>query len=112
MRYEEHRFAGSAKGHQSLSAFLLKFRVPDGQNLVDQENIGLALNSDREGQPHDHAAGVGPQRIVDEFADSGKLNDAVKKIVGLAFREAQQRRVEDQVLRAGEIGMKSGAQFQ
>src|SRR5580704_3060080 len=36
MRHEQHRFAGAAEGHQGFPALLLKTRVSDSQNLVEQ----------------------------------------------------------------------------
>ena len=42
--------------------------VADAEGLVDQEDVGIDLGGDGEGQPHVHPAGVVLQRQVGELA--------------------------------------------
>ena len=51
--------------------------VAHAQALVDQENLGVDLGGDGEGQPHVHAAGVVLQRQVREVAKPGEFEDAI-----------------------------------
>ncbi len=48
---------------------LLERRVADREDLVDEEDLGLEVRGDREGQPHVHAARVVLDRSVDELLD-------------------------------------------
>ena len=42
--------------------------VADAEGLVDQQDVGMDLGGDREGQPHVHAARIILQRQVGELA--------------------------------------------
>ena len=38
-----------------LEALELEDHIPDGENLVDQQDVGLREDRDREAEPHEHA---------------------------------------------------------
>lgn len=50
-------------------AALAEIDVADGKCFVDQENLGIDVDSDREREPHYHSAGVGFYGLLDEIAD-------------------------------------------
>jgi hypothetical protein len=77
---------GDAAIDQALEmaeAFLREEHVADGEGLVDQQQVGVDTGGDAERQPHEHAAGIGLHRLVEELADIGKGGDRVEPGVGL-----------------------------
>ncbi len=85
--------------------------VADGQHLVHQQDIGVDVNRDGKAQAHVHAGGVGLHRCVDEVLELGKLDDLVEAPRDLPAREAEHDAVDEDVLAARDLGMKSRAQF-
>ena len=58
--------------------------VADREHFVDQQHVGIDVDRDREAEPHVHAGGVGLDRLIDELADAGELDDLVEARVDLA----------------------------
>ena len=57
-------------------AFLLELGVADGQDLVDEQDLGLQVRGDGEGQAHIHARGITLDWRVEEFSTSAKATIA------------------------------------
>jgi len=73
MGHEQDRPTFSARDILHLSeALCLKFRVPDRQDLVDDQNFRLQMRCDREGQSHIHAAAVVFDRRVEKLLHAGE----------------------------------------
>ena len=68
-------FERSSRPRSRALAFVEEGGVAGAERLVDQEDVGLDLGRDREGQPHVHAAGVVLQRQLGELAQAGELVD-------------------------------------
>jgi hypothetical protein len=47
--------------------FGLKFGVADGKDFVDDENLGVDMDSNGESQTHVHAGGIMFDRLIDKF---------------------------------------------
>ena len=90
----------------------LEIHVSDGKHLVDDEDLGIEVGRDGEGQANEHAARVALHRGVDEGADTGELHDLLVAIEDVPAAEAQQRPVEEDVLAPGELGVKAGSDLQ
>ena len=73
-------------------AFSWKAASPTPERLVDQQDVGIDLGGDREGQPHVHAAGIILERHLGEFAQAGELVDPVDLGQHLAPGETQHAR--------------------
>ena len=83
VRYTEEAAAGVAELVNLLKAFFLEGGIAHGQNLVDQQDVGIHVDGHREGQAHDHAGRISAERLVDEFmADAGEFDDLVKELAG------------------------------
>ena len=65
-------------------ALLLELRVADRQHLVDDENLGLQMRRNGEGEAHVHAARIALHRRVEELLDAGEVDDLVELAVDLA----------------------------
>ena len=56
--------------------------VADREHLVDEQDLGLEVGGDGEGEPHLHAARVALDRRVEEALDLGELDDLVEAARG------------------------------
>ena len=56
--------------------------VTDRQSLIDDEDIRIDMRDHGEGKAQDHARGVCPDRLIDEFADGGERFDCGKALIG------------------------------
>ena len=54
--HEEHRPSIARDVVHLAEAFSLELRVADGEDFVDDQDLGLEVRGDREGEPHVHAA--------------------------------------------------------
>ena len=61
-----------------VHALLLERRVADGEDLVDQQDVGVDVDRDREAEPDVHAGRVVLHRLVDELLDAGEVDDLVE----------------------------------
>ena len=68
---------------EGVGALLLEGGVADRQHLVDQEDVGIGLQHQREGEPDQHPRGVVLQLQVDEFLEFGELEDRVQAVRAL-----------------------------
>ena len=93
-------------------ALELEAGVADGEGFVDDEDIGVDMRADGEREADGHAAGVGADGLVDEFADAGVVDDGFELGVDFGFAEAEDGRVEVDVFAAGKIGIEAAAEFE
>ena len=85
--------------------------VADGEHLVDQHDVGVGLDHDREGEPDQHPGRVVLELEVDELLELGELEHGVEPAARLAQREAHQHAVEHAVLARGELGVEAHAEL-
>jgi len=76
-------------GHALASEVL----VTDGENLVDEQDVGIDVDRDGEAQPHVHTRRVVLDRVVDERLELGEVHDGVEESVDLAPGQTEQRGV-------------------
>ena len=93
-------------------ALLLKCRIADGQHFVDDEDFGLEVGGDGEGEADVHAAGVKLHGGIDEFLDFGEGDDFVEFPGDFGAFHAEDRAVEEDVFAAGQFAVKAGADFE
>ena len=95
-----------------LQTALLKRLIADGENLVGEQDLRVHVDRHRERQPQIHAARVVPQRAADELLDFGELEDVLDAALRLGARNAEDRRVHQDVVVRGQIGIEPGAELQ
>lgn len=76
-----------------VEAFLLKTRVTDREDFVDQQNRGGQMSRDRKPEPNQHPAGIVFHRHMDLIAELGELEDFRNRLEGRFSAEAQDRGV-------------------
>ena len=91
---------------------LLEREVADRQHFVEQQDLGLEMRRDRERQAHVHAARIALDRRVDELLDLGEVDDGVELARDLLAAHAEDGAVEEDVLAAGQLAVKAGADFE
>ena len=85
---------------------------PTDEHLVDEEDLGLDVDGQREGEPRVHARRVVLHLVVDERLELGERDDLVEDLRDVAPRQAEDRPVQEEVLAAGEVGVESGAELE
>ena len=86
--------------------------VADRQSFIDQENLRINVDGDREGEANHHAARICFDRLINELADFGKLGDVREPAVYLFGGESEDRRIEIDIIAAGKFGIEARTQFQ
>jgi hypothetical protein len=82
----------------STLAAALEANVSDSENFIDEENIWIAVRSDREPKAHIHSARITPNGRIDEIADPRELDNGVKTLADLVGGHPENRGVDGYVL--------------
>ena len=95
-----------------LEALPLERVVTDGEHLVDQEDVGVGVDDEREPEAQPHAGRV-RRRAGQSRASAGsplKATISSARVADLAPREAEQHPSDQQVLAAGEVAVEAGGE--
>ncbi len=111
MRHQQQRHAVRTHLGDALQALVLERLVADREDLVREQDVGLHVDGDREAEAHVHPRRVVLDRRVDERLELREPHDAVVASPRVAVREAEQARVQVDVLGAGQIGMEADAEL-
>ena len=95
-----------------VDALPLEGLVADREDLVDEEDLRVDVDGHGEAQPNVHPRRVVLHRRVDERLELGEADDVVEDPVDLGVLEPEDRPVEVDVLTAGELRVKAGAEFE
>ena len=96
----------------AVDALALERFVADGEHLVEQQDVGVDVDRDREPEAHVHAGGVRPDRQVDEALELAELDDLVEPAVDLLLPQAVDRRAQVDVVATGEVVVEAGAELE
>ena len=95
-----------------VQALALERLVADGQDLVDQQDVGADVDGHGEPEAHVLAGAVVLDLVVDERLELGEGDDLVEVALGLAAAQAEDGRVQVDVLAAGQLAVEAGPQLQ
>jgi hypothetical protein len=95
-----------------VQALALERLVADGQDLVDEQDVGADVDGHGEPEPHVLARAVVLDLVVDERLELGEGDDVVEVALGLAAAQAEDGRVQVDVLAAGELAVEPGPELQ
>ena len=84
--HEQDRPARPLEPLELVEALLLEVGVADRQHLVDQQDLRVDLDRDREREPHEHPRRVVLQPQVEELLELGEVDDRVEALAHLATR--------------------------
>lgn len=91
----------------SLHAAILKLLVPDRENLVNDQDLGLQEGGHRERKLHIHAARVALHRGIDEILHTGEGDDLVELGRDFSPGHAEDGAIHEDVIPAGQIGVEA-----
>ena len=100
VRDEDDRAATLLELEDLAEALALEGLVADGEDLVEQEDVGVEVRGDREAEPHVHPRGVGAHRPVDRLLELGEGDDLVEALADLRPLEPVDGAVQEDVLAA------------
>ena len=86
--------------------------IAGGENLVEQQDVGVDRGRDREAEPCAHARRVGLDRRVDELAEIGVRDDRRHQFAHDLVVEAKEGAGEQDVVAPGQILVEARAQRQ
>ena len=88
------------------AALLLEGGVADSEHLVEEEDLGVDLDHHREREPHDHPRRVVLEREFSYSCELGELEVAVAALARLGRRQAEDDRLQEDVVAAASSGLK------
>src|SRR5688572_26615570 len=107
VRHEDHSPAFLLEQPKLLEALLPERLVPDREDLVQEQDVGVHLDRQREREPHPHSRREILQVHVGELLEVGEGDDAVHALADLGRAEAEQGAVEHHVLPGCELLLES-----
>src|SRR5919106_3487306 len=93
-------------------ALPLERLVADGEDLVEEEDVGIEESGDGEAEAHGHPGRVRADRPVDRVLELGEGDDLVEALADVRAAQALDRAVQVNVLATGEVGVEAGAELE
>src|SRR5215213_202698 len=100
--------AGEEASHM-LEAFALEVDVADGEDLVDQQEIGLEMSGERVSETGLHSRAVGLKGRVDRRVQPGEGHDLVQQRAGGRGGNPRERGSEQDVLPTRQKRVEAGS---
>src|SRR4051812_36319148 len=112
VRHETDRLLLRAELVELRVALPLEVLVADREDLIDEQHIRIDERRDRERETHVHARRVRLHRCIEEVTELREAVDLRQEALGVLAREPEERRVQEDVLATGEVGMESRAELE
>ena len=113
MTHEKHSPASTFGDILHLAdGFLLEFGVADGEDLIDDEDLGFHEGGDGEAETDGHAAAVTLDRGVEVALHAGEVDNLVEFARDLMAGHAHDAAIHVDVLATGHLGVETGADFE
>ena len=112
MRAKQDGGATLFHGVDAVERLAGKLAIAHGQGFVYDQDVRIDAGGQRKRQPHEHAAGVGFDGLVNEMPDAREINDIAQAVLELCTADAQQWPIEQQVLPARKIGVETCPQLE
>src|SRR5215207_8480741 len=109
---EQDRAAALLELADLVQALALERLVAHGQDLVDEQDVGADVDGHGEPEAHVLAGAVVLDLVVDEGLELGEGDNLVEVALGLAAAQAEDGRVQVDVLAAGQLAVEAGPQLQ
>lgn len=108
---DEEEGVGGAEGVDFVEAFLPELEIADGEDFVEDEEVGEKVDGDGEAEADFHTGAVDLDGGVNESAEVGKGDDGGGEAVDVGGSGAEKGGVEGDVVAAGHFGVEAGAEF-
>ena len=112
MRDEHDRASRLLEGEDAAEALALERLVADGEDLVEEQDVGVEECCDREAEAHRHPGRVRPHRAVDRILELGEGDDLVEAAADVRAAKALDRAVQEHVLAAREVRVEASAELE
>ena len=97
--------------HEGI-ALLLKEDIADRERLIDNQNFRFEADHDRKGETGKHTARIGLDRLSHVLADVREVHDFLDFLLHLLVGEAAHGAVQEDVLIARVLRIKTGAELE
>ena len=112
MGYHDDRRAVFANLLHAAVALGLEKDIPDRERLINDQDLRLDVDRKRKCQTHEHTARVRLDRLIDEVANLGKIENLRQLCIHLFFGISHHRTVHIDIFDTGVVLVKSGSQLQ
>jgi hypothetical protein len=96
----------------SIETLALEGRISHGEHLVHEQNVGVHVTRDSEGQTHAHSGAVDPYGIIDDALQFGKLQDSVELSADFGARHTRDYSREEYIFTSRKVVGQSRTQVQ
>ena len=96
----------------ATEALALERLVAHGEDLVEEQDVGIQERSDGEAETDGHSGRVGAYGPVDRVLELCESNDLVEPLPDVRAAEPVDRTVQEDVLAPREIGMEPGSELE
>lgn len=110
MSDEDHGLL-AMEASEVIVAFLLELSIADGENFIEDENVTLSTDGDRESEANLHAGRVIFELGVHEGFELSEADDFVVHGVHFFMRKAEEGAVEIDVLAAGKLRIEADTEL-
>ncbi|MCY1295479.1 hypothetical protein D9M70_448230 [compost metagenome] len=90
----------------------MKARVTDGKRLVHHQELRVHMHCHRKGQTDEHAARICLDGLIDKIANLGECLDLRKYRIDFCARQAENRRIQIDILTSAELEIEAGSQLE
>jgi hypothetical protein len=111
VRHEHNGLALVQEPFDGFDAALLEIGIPDGEDLVEEQDVGCKLRRDREPQSHVHAGREVLDWHVDEMFESRIVHDVAIDRFGFLTGQSVDGGIQEHILAAGQLRMKTDPQL-
>src|ERR1700733_2498287 len=94
-----------------IEALLLEGGAPHGEDFIDQQDVRVHLDSDRERQAHVHPRRIVLELEVEEILELREGDYLVEPSAGLLARQPEHDRVDDDVVVRGQVGVEANPEL-
>jgi len=112
MGHEDDRLRASRQLQHPGPALLAEDLVAGGEDLVEEEDVGVDGRRDREPETGPHPGRVGLDRRVDELTDVGEVDDRILAADHLVVGDPHERAGQHDVVAAVEVLVEAGAELE
>lgn len=110
MSDEDHGLL-AMEASEVIVAFLLELSVADGENFIENENVALSADGDRESEANLHAGRVIFELGVHEGLELSEADDFVVHGVHFFMRKAEESAIEIDIFTAGKLRVKADTEL-
>ena len=111
MGHEHDRLSRRYQAREGVLALALERLVPDRQDLIEEQDVGVDMGNHREGEPHSHSRREVLELQVDEVLELRHLDDLLEARPSVPGFESHHHAVELDVVASRELVVEPDAEI-